>query len=61
MDLGALLTETNPLLVDVALLIGRVTIGVCFTLLCNLVVLPALIALRWRRTPGSLVEGRSRA
>jgi putative oxidoreductase len=30
MDLGALLTETNPLLVDVALLIGRVTIGVCF-------------------------------
>jgi len=37
------------------------TIGVCFTLLCNLVVLPALIALRWRRSPGSLVGGRSRA
>ena len=30
MDLGALLTETNPLFVDVALLVGRVTIGVCF-------------------------------
>jgi putative oxidoreductase len=30
MDLGALLTDTNPLLVDLALLIGRVAIGVCF-------------------------------
>lgn len=30
MDLGALLTGTNPLLVDLALLIGRVSIGVCF-------------------------------
>ena len=30
MDLGALLTGTNPLFVDVALLIGRVAIGVCF-------------------------------
>ncbi|MEZ4290731.1 MAG: hypothetical protein R3E53_09450 [Myxococcota bacterium] len=30
MDLGALLTDTNPLLVDVALLVGRVAIGICF-------------------------------
>ena len=30
MDLGALLTGTNPLFVDVALLVGRVAIGVCF-------------------------------
>jgi putative oxidoreductase len=30
MDLGALLTETNPLFTDVALLVGRVAIGVCF-------------------------------
>lgn len=30
MDLGALLTGTSPLLTDVALLIGRVAIGVCF-------------------------------
>ncbi|MAG33542.1 MAG: hypothetical protein CL908_21910 [Deltaproteobacteria bacterium] len=30
MDLGALLTDTNPLFVDVALLIGRVAIGICF-------------------------------
>lgn len=30
MDLGALLTGTNPLFTDVALLVGRVAIGVCF-------------------------------
>jgi putative oxidoreductase len=30
MDLGALLHGTNPLFVDVALMIGRVAIGVCF-------------------------------
>ena len=30
MDLGALLTGTNPLFSDVALLVGRVAIGVCF-------------------------------
>jgi putative oxidoreductase len=30
MDLGALLHGTNPLLVDVALLLGRVSIGICF-------------------------------
>ena len=30
MDLGALLTGTNPLFADVALLVGRVAIGVCF-------------------------------
>ena len=30
MDLGALLTQTNPLLSDLALLVGRVAIGVCF-------------------------------
>ncbi len=30
MDLGALLHGTNPLFMDVALLIGRVSIGVCF-------------------------------
>lgn len=30
MDLGVLLTGTNPLFVDVALMIGRVSIGVCF-------------------------------
>ena len=30
MDLGALLHGTNPLFLDIALLIGRVSIGVCF-------------------------------
>ncbi len=30
MDLGALLTNTNPLAIDLALLIGRVAIGICF-------------------------------
>lgn len=30
MDLGALLTGTNPLFIDLALLVGRVSIGVCF-------------------------------
>ena len=30
MDLGTLLTGTNPMFTDVALLIGRVAIGVCF-------------------------------
>ena len=30
MDLGALLNDTNPLFLDLALLIGRVAIGVCF-------------------------------
>jgi putative oxidoreductase len=30
MDLGALLHGTNPLLLDLALLIGRVAIGICF-------------------------------
>lgn len=30
MDLGILLTGTNPLLLDLALLIGRVSIGICF-------------------------------
>ena len=30
MDLGALLHGTNPLFMDVALLIGRVSIGICF-------------------------------
>ena len=30
MDLGALLTGTNPIFTDVALLVGRVAIGVCF-------------------------------
>ena len=30
MDLGALLHGTNPLFLDLALLIGRVAIGVCF-------------------------------
>ena len=30
MDLGALLTGTSPLFTDVALLVGRVAIGVCF-------------------------------
>ena len=30
MDLGALLHGTNPLFFDVALLIGRVSIGICF-------------------------------
>ncbi len=30
MDLGALLTGTNPLFTDIALLVGRVAIGVCF-------------------------------
>jgi putative oxidoreductase len=30
MDLGALFLGTNPLFVDVALLLGRVAIGVCF-------------------------------
>jgi putative oxidoreductase len=30
MDLGALLHGTNPLFLDVALLIGRVSIGICF-------------------------------
>jgi putative oxidoreductase len=30
MDLGALLTGTSPLFTDVALLVGRVAIGICF-------------------------------
>ena len=30
MDLGALLTEMNPLATDIALLVGRVAIGICF-------------------------------
>jgi putative oxidoreductase len=30
MDLGALLTGTNPFFVDLALFVGRVAIGVCF-------------------------------
>jgi putative oxidoreductase len=30
MDLGALLHGTNPLFVDLALLLGRVAIGICF-------------------------------
>lgn len=30
MDLGTLLHGTNPLFLDIALLIGRVAIGVCF-------------------------------
>lgn len=32
MDLGALLHGTNPLLLDAALLIGRVAIGLCFVI-----------------------------
>ena len=32
MDLGQLLHGTNPMFVDVALLIGRVAIGVCFVI-----------------------------
>lgn len=30
MDLGALLTDMNPLATDLALLVGRVAIGICF-------------------------------
>ncbi|HKK50210.1 MAG TPA: DoxX family protein, partial [Myxococcota bacterium] len=32
MDLSALIYGTNPLLIDVALLVGRVAIGVCFVI-----------------------------
>jgi len=32
MDLGALLHGTNPLFVDLALLIGRVAVGICFVI-----------------------------